>query len=319
MSDITWEGDLSGTNNSSDFINITPNNSLNLKICGYNNAGVTINAQGKGRVMYIGKNANVALENLILTGGYLAYTDTADSAAYKGAGLYILNSTAKVTIKNCEISENVIDNGYGAGLCVGYLDGESLNLTIENSKISNNTIKHDSNGASSQAGAGIAIENVGANIAIKDSQITGNKINQEGIVNSSNPPGDKGVGLWLGNKATTIISGTAIKNNIIENAASTNENAGGGVYLNGGTLEIQNSTENNTIISGNSSGYGGGVYVEGDGTFNMAGGTISGCSASEGGAVYISGGTFTMNDGVTITKCNAKDGGGGYVINNGRF
>ena len=311
---IYIKGNINNTSENSSFINdsfinITPTNTLNLLICSFGNEKSTINAERDesqtGRVMYIGENANVTLQNLILTGGYL----TNDN----GAGLYILNNNANVKIENSEISGNVIDNGCGAGLCVGYhLVGESLNLTIENSKISRNTIKHDSNGALSQAGSGIDIENVAVILTITNSEISENVIDQNNC--SSVEFNDYGVGLCLGNRATTIISGTAIKNNKIKNAASTNENAGGGVYLDGGTLTIQNSTENNTVISGNSSTIGGGVAVttadsaSTTGSFFMSGGTISenivtssdGSGGNGSAVAVLTGGLFTVSENITI-------------------
>lgn len=309
---IYIKGDINSDSEASSFekesfINITPPKTLNLLICGFGNEKSIINAERNesqtGRVMYIGENANVTLQNLILTGGYLTKDKNEEA---RGAGLYILNNDANVKIENSEISENVIDNGYGAGLCVGYhLVGECLNLTIENSKISRNTIKHDSNGALSQAGAGIDIENVAVTLTITNSDISGNVIDQNNC--SSDEFNDYGVGLCLGNRATTIISGTAIKNNKIENAASTNENAGGGVYLDGGTLTIQNSTENNTVISGNSSTIGGGVATLG--SFFMSGGTISenivtnssdGSKGNGSAVAVLTDGLFTVSESITI-------------------
>ena len=304
---IYIKGNINNTSEASSFINnsfinITPTKTLNLLICGFGNEKSKINAERNesqtGRVMYIGENANVTLQNLILTGGYLTNDEN-------GAGLYILNNNANVKIENSEISGNVIENGYGAGLRVGYhLVDERLNLTIENSKISRNTIKHDSNGALSQAGAGIDIENVTVILTITNSDISENVIDQNNC--NSVVFNDYGVGLCLGNRATTIISGTAIKNNKIENAASTNENAGGGVYLNGGTLKIQNSTENNTVISGNSSTIGGGVATAG--SFFMSGGTISenivtssdGSGGNGSAVAVLTGGLFTVSESITI-------------------
>ena len=309
LSDITDElAESYSNNNNIALVNISPTQKLYLEIASYQGT-YTVNASRAysaetntgttGRVMYIGENVYVTLQNLILTGGYLKDE--------KGAGLYILNSTAEVTIKNCEIKENTIDNGCGAGIFVALNNNKSpeenlkLTIEIENSKISSNTINHN-NGVREYSGAGIAIENVEANITIKDSQITGNKINQDGIASSITPK-DKGVGLWLGNSAVTTISGSTISGNKIENAASTNENAGGGICIEGGTLTINEAT----IISGNSSGYGGGVY-QADGDFTMNGGTIggteknAGCTAEKGGGVYQKAGTFTMTGG-TISGC----------------
>ena len=300
--------------NNNALVNIDPSsassndNPLYLTISNYGDEKATINANrsssNTGRVMYIGKNANVTLQNLILTGGYLK-NDINENE--NGAGLYILNNDANVKIENSEITENVIENGNGAGLYVkNYPVGKSLNLTIENSKISSNTINHN-DAVKEYAGAGIAIGNVGANITITDSEINSNKINQDGIANTE----DKGVGLWLGNSAVTTISDSTISGNIIENAASTNKNAGGGICIDGGTLTINGDT----IISGNLSGYGGGVCIFG-GNFTMNNGAeISNCTGDyAGGIIIYTGGTFTMNDGATISTCTSLQYGGGVVV-----
>lgn len=268
---------------------------LIISKCGDGNATINANRSSTdtGRVMYIGKNANVTLQNLILTGGYLNNDENNENE--KGAGLYILNNDAIVKIENSEISGNVIDNGSGAGLHVknNTVDG-NLNLTIENSTISSNTINHkDAVGAYS--GAGIAIENVAVTLTITNSEISENVIDQKDV--EARTPEDKGVGLWLGNCAVTTISDSTISGNKIENAASTNNNAGGGVYLKGGTLTIQNSTEKNTVISGNISGYGNGVYV-GDGTFTMNDGAV----ISSDNDVYLANGTtITVTGNLTST------------------
>ena len=313
LSDIETPPNDSFENNNA-LVNIDPSSAsekpLYLTISNYGDGNATINANrsssNTGRVMYIGENANVTLQNLILTGGYLTNDENEKE---KGAGLYILNNDANVKIENSEITGNVIDNGYGAGLHVGHNPvAKSLNLTIENSKISNNTIKHDSVGALIHAGAGIAIENVEANITITDSVINSNKINQDGIANT---PEDKGVGLWLGNSAVTTISNSTISGNKIEKAASTNKNAGGGICIDGGTLTINGDT----IISDNLSGYGGGVCIFG-GNFTMNNGAeISNCTGDyAGGIIIYTGGTFTMNDGATISTCTSLQYGGGVVV-----
>ncbi len=316
---IYIKGNINNTSENSSFINnsfinITPTNTLNLLICGFGNEKSIINAERNGRVMYIGENANVTLQNLILTGGYLTNE--------KGAGLYILNNDANVKIENSEISENVMDNGYGAGLYVGYhLVDESLNLTIENSKISNNTIKHDSSGALSQAGAGIDIENVAVKLTITNSDISENVIDQKNC--SGDEVKDYGVGLCLGNKATTIISGTAITNNIIVNAASTNKNAGGGICIDGGTLEINGATK----ILGNLSGSGGGLYLcpiandNGGNFLELSNCTISGNTATSSGGGILFCPTPNSDDDITtlnLTNCTISSntatqmGGGIY-------
>lgn len=313
LSDIETSSNNSFENINKALVNIDPSsasgNPLYLTISKYGDGNATINANRTdsktGRVMYIGKNANVTLQNLILTGGYLK-NDINENE--NGAGLYILNNDANVKIENSEITENVIENGNGAGLYVKNNPvGKSLNLTIENSKISSNTINNN-DAVKEYSGAGIAIENVEANITITDSEINSNKIYQNEIANT---PEDKGVGLWLGNSAVTTISDSTISGNIIENAASTNKNAGGGICIDGGTLTINGATK----ISGNLSGYGGGVCIFG-GNFTMNNGAeISNCTGDyAGGIIIYTGGTFTMNDGATISACTSLQYGGGVVV-----
>ncbi len=97
------------------------------------------------------------------------------------------------------------------------------------------------------------------------------------------------------------------------------------VAVNGGTFTMQNGAS----IAGNtntSPGNGGGVYVSG-GTFEMNGGDITGNTALNGGAVYVGGGTFRMNAGtiggdesaISGLGNTADSGGGVYVSGSGIF
>ena len=104
------------------------------------------------------------------------------------------------------------------------------------------------------------------------------------------------------NKGTFNMYGGKISDNkSVGNESSTfNDGEGGGVY-NGDPLTVDTTaafTMSGGTISGNTAGYGGGVYNKG--TFKLSGGTISGNSAAQGGGVYSwgSGTTFTMSGGV---------------------
>lgn len=91
---------------------------------------------------------------------------------------------------------------------------------------------------------------------------------------------------------------------------------GGGIRVNGGTVEMTGGTITN--CQGENSG--GGVYIT-SGTFNMSGGTIDNCFATYqtdgtwgGGGVTIgSQGIFNMSGNATIQNCRARIGGGVYV------
>ena len=74
------------------------------------------------------------------------------------------------------------------------------------------------------------------------------------------------------------------------------------------------------VLTGGSGGKGGGVYVDGGGTFTMTGGSIAGNTAESGGGVYVDeGGTFTMEDGSISNNQVTSGGGGGVMVNKGSF
>jgi hypothetical protein len=72
-------------------------------------------------------------------------------------------------------------------------------------------------------------------------------------------------------------------------------------------------TQNDGTINGNSTRWGGGVYVGSSGTFTQSGGEISGNSTSGDGGGVLVWGTFTMSSG-TISGNSASNGGGVWVI-----
>lgn len=100
------------------------------------------------------------------------------------------------------------------------------------------------------------------------------------------------------------------------------------IRLDKGTLTLKDSSPETTheglpsggvITGGNmkSTGgsYGGGVFVQVNGTFIMEGGSIYNCNAVYGGGVGVQG-AFTMISG-SIVNCNATTMGGGVYVNTG--
>ena len=100
------------------------------------------------------------------------------------------------------------------------------------------------------------------------------------------------------------------------------------IRLDKGTLTLKDSRPETThdglpsggVITGgnmkNSGGsYGGGVFVQVNGTFIMEGGNIFNCDAQNGGGIGVLG-TFTMMSG-SIVNCNATAMGGGVYVNGG--
>jgi len=137
----------------------------------------------------------------------------------------------------------------------------------------------------------------------------------------------------------SIDDGTMIMNEGTKIAGNSNSlsslSFGGGVsvkgrYVNGESVR-GTFTMNGGTISGNSSHYGGGVYVNSDGTFIMNGGTISGNTAfysnsnpnsfpNGGGGVYVQDyGIFTMKGGAISGNIATPSSGGGGVYAIGYF
>ena len=74
------------------------------------------------------------------------------------------------------------------------------------------------------------------------------------------------------------------------------------------------------VLTGGSGSNGGGVYVDGGGTFTMTGGSIVGNTANAGGGVYVyKGGTFTMEGGSISNNTATSGGGGGVMVYEGTF
>ena len=106
---------------------------------------------------------------------------------------------------------------------------------------------------------------------------------------------------------------------------------GGGVYLNGGTFNLEGGSIACNGVGKNGFGaeeaIGGGVYVQ-SGAFNMSGGAIVGNRAvntsfgtaqGRGGGVYVAGGTFTLSGGTIRGNAAVRQGGGIYVGMSGTF
>ena len=88
---------------------------------------------------------------------------------------------------------------------------------------------------------------------------------------------------------------------------------------NGASLTLCDCSTGGVLIGGSGSN-GGGVYVDGGGTFTMTGGSIVGNTANAGGGVYVDEcGTFTMEDGSINNNQATSGGGGGVMVNKGSF
>jgi len=135
-------------------------------------------------------------------------------------------------------------------------------------------------------------------------------------------------GMSINNKALVLVGngGRLILNTGAKITLNTNASSseGGGIYINGGILEINEGSEIIGNKSTNSRNSGGGVFVTNRGTVTFRGGLISenrseGYYSYNGGGIWIEGNsTVTMSGGI-ISKNYAGVGGGIQVENGSSF
>lgn len=269
-----------------------------------------------------------------ITGGRICGNTAGKSAGTDyghGGGIYIHSGV--VTISDVEISGNKAISGNGGGV---YVSGGTVNI-VNGTKINDNVTKGPrSSGV--HDGAGIYINS--GTITIKDTEINNNKANDEtndiytkgggifvksgtvSIANSTineNVAMIRGGGIYVNADADVTVTDSEISGNML--LANNASSGGGGIYLNKGTLTLENvAVTNNGALKAEqgligvyaNAGEGGGIHANG-GIFNVTGGAITGNKASaEGGGIYITSPCTAKITDVEISD-NASDGyfGGG--------
>src|SRR5207249_3459850 len=119
---------------------------------------------------------------------------------------------------------------------------------------------------------------------------------------------EEGGAIWVSGTATIT------RTTLSDNTATPSYGGGGGIWQNGGTLNLSSCT-----LSGNSAFHGGGINTQG-GTLNLSGCILTGNSASiQGGGIRISSSsaTVTVKDSSSITRNTAPVGYGPDVFNYG--
>ena len=293
-----------------------PDKHINVKravtIEGSNNNNDKLNGKDRTYVFHVWFNGDLKLKKLTLQngnslaisgvggggaiycgGGKLKADDVIiqDCKAKNGGGIY-LNGSSGMTLTNCQIINNNVTNGNGGGITFGTGGSyDASEYTITGGKISGNTVTM-TDGVLTYSGAGLAIANVNIKLTLDSCEISSNTING----NSTKTP--RGAGIWLGNKATCTIKGSAqIKDNKLHETGNPNSfiGTGGGIQFDGGRLTL----ESGTIISGNCAKNGGGIWGGSGCTVTLQNNArvIGNKAGTEGGGVYAQGAT------VDITNC----------------
>ena len=214
-------------------------------------------------------------------------------AKANGGGMY-LNNVANCTLEKVKIQKCSAANGGGI-----YNSGGTL--ILKECSIGDNA---SDSGNTAKKGGGVYLKNV----------VT---LTMQNVTVKNNKALTQGGGIYLADGELKIPADTTIAHNSATNNTASNHNseAGGGIYVEKGTLTL-----NGGIIFGNSANAnkGGGVYLNKTSSFIMNSGEIKNCSAKYGGGVSLAGtSTFRMNGG-TITGCKAEaegegEGGGIYT------
>ena len=271
----------------------------------------------KFRVMFVGEDAALTLENLSVSNGCMDDSDytfrhgggiknhgflkiseselSGNSAYENGGGIF---NDGTLEIINSEIADSFTERGDGGGI---FNDGT---LEIINSEIADSFTRRD--------GGGLQNEN--------DAKITGSTI-------SGNSTGRVGGGIF--NEGYLELSGTGITDNFSEESGGGIINFGnmlitdtkiannithwsaGGIY-NNSELEITNSeiTGNVSEGTGASNGYAGGILNFHDGNLVITGSTITNnTAADDGGGIYNNGELELSGTGITDNFSEESGGG----------
>ena len=287
---------------------------------------ITVNANGMGRGIVVNNNACVRLSSgTLITGGAENYNSGAGLGVYVAAASKASKGGVLYIEDGAEISGNTASyEGGSLSRGIGVYVGDYGKLFMTGGKITDNHIvtKPSTTFVNAYSCPGGGIAGKYATMVISGGEISDNS----GL--------EYGGGLFIESGCSVTVSGDA---KIINNSASSegvefaSSAQGGGIYITGGVLNI----EENALISGNIAASsasarfkacGAGIYID-NGTVNMKGGTISDNEASFNGAditsddedtmilirnypegcgagVFLEGGTFNMSAG-TITNNRA--------------
>lgn len=246
-----------------------------------------------GHTMFVLDRIDVAEGASTISGVTITGGNGSDNEDSSGGAIQKLYGDADLTIADVVLTGNFSDNDGGAV----HLYATAGTVTIRDSVISNNVA--DAGGGALYSGASALT------LILTNVEITGNTA------------GNDGGGLYLDSDTDTSIIDSTIDGNV-------SDQAGGGIYSNGGSLTIRNST-----IDGNVSlDEGGGIYSR-SGSLTISNSTISENEGKSGGGIYAKdlvsnleifnstiSGNHSTSDTVPIGYYY-NGGGGGIYLGNG--
>ncbi|MCC9601933.1 dockerin type I domain-containing protein [Stieleria sp. JC731] len=283
-------------------LDLTEANSLTIAGTGT----TVIDASGlQDRVFDIQSGATVSLSGLTITGGVASDTaGAAQSSSGDGGAIY---NAGDLSLTQVLLDGNTAAGASGSG-------GAVMNVgtfSASDSSIINNVANRAGGGIEDASNLSVSLTDVileGNNAGVAPSataapgnggglHVTGSAtVTITGGSVSDNVAAREGGGLWNGSGLMTI-DGTTIANNVASGDGA--DDGGGGVFNNGGSVQIQNSLVFDNVADG-VSGSGGGILNLG-GSLAITSTTISGNTANRaGGGIEVTGGSVTTLDGVTL-------------------
>ncbi len=255
-----------------------------------------IDGAGASRVFNITGTADVGINDLTITGGFV--TEGNGGGILHSGGVLTL---ADVIIDGNEVQDTVDNNTNALG---GGLYNNNRTVIATNTDFTNNSATR--NGGNETSGGGGIFSNGGsANLTITGGSISNNTAREGG-----------GVYIWS-QGATATFDGVTIDGN------RANSVGGGFRFHDGVTIDFENglTLSNNSANSSGGGGYisaastvnmndGAAVAVTGNKVANAAGTSIQG----SGGGFYVHEGSSLNLDNATIENNEADDGAGFYVL-----
>ncbi|WP_231603761.1 dockerin type I domain-containing protein [Neorhodopirellula pilleata] len=285
-------------------------------------SSIQSNAAGRAGGGIENNNGNLTITNETVGGPAVASGNT---AAINGGGLHA-SGAGSVTTINGGLFQNNVAGHEGGGLWNG-----AGTMTINGTRILNNTANSGDNTNNDQGGGGVF--NDGGSLAIDAAVISNNLA----TANNGNGGGVMTVAGTLTINDTTIASNTTARagggiennaGNVTLTDTDVNSNSAG---INGGGLHASGGMSNTVVNAGafenNTAAEEGGGLWNGPGTMTISGTDITGNTASSsnnaaddqgGGGVFNIGGMLNVTDAaITNNLATANDGNGGGIFSVG--
>jgi hypothetical protein len=280
-----------------------------LTITGPGQTALTVKGAAGNRVFQVGAGATATITDLIVTGGSLGangggilnngtltlqrvtVSGNSTTGVSNGGGIASSGAGASLMVQDCTVSGNTAE-GSGAGI----FNDTGTTATITDTVITGNTAGNNANGA--------GVENLGT------MTINGCTISLNSGPSTNVTPNFFGGGVAnLGSTgALTVLASTVVGN--------LSEGPGGGLFSNGASLSVTNTTvANNTSLSTPAGTGGGGIRVQGSGSLTVLNSTVTGnvdgagsTTTNAGGISFGSTGPFITNNTVVAQNLTTTTG-----------